>query len=176
MISMTKKRTDRSKFQNFWSESDSCQSEASSESQKMSSIPLKYYNQLHCMKAKMFRRFEQTFNCSIDVMFGTNDLYNHLPMCNRSDTEKMMGTMSNMTDINCPLSCIEEKIDTSISFTLFSDENFENACRIWKMCDGIEKDSIAMLYFHFTSLQVQVDELVLLFSTFHYYFSTFHLL
>ena len=79
------------------------------------------------------------------------------PMCDRSNTQKMMDMLSMMDNITCPFACISEWIDTSISFTLLSDSMFQNACKHWKICDGLTKQDAAWMDLYFTSLQTEVS-------------------
>ena len=110
----------------------------------------------HCVKTKMLKEFEKIHNCSLFPMFGTGDLSLSIPMCNRSNTQKMMNTLSRMENISCLPACIEESIDISISFTLVSDQMFANACSEWKVCDGITKEDAVWMDLYFTNLETQV--------------------
>ena len=157
LISMTKRRTDRSKFAKDWLLSDQCQTLPDQSQNKMSSIPTKHYNQQHCVKAKMMKAFEHNFNCSILSMFGTGDLDTSTSICNRSTNQKMMNAMSLMDNITCPSACIEEWIELSSSFTLLSNEIFENACSEWKGCNGLTKEEAVWMDLYFSSLQTQVS-------------------
>ena len=157
LISMTKRRTDRTKFSHDWSLSDQCHYEPDKSQNQMSSIPTKHYNQQQCVNTEKMKVFGQTFNCNILSMFGTGDLNTSTPMCNRSNTQKMMDMLSMMDNITCPFACISEWIDTSISFTLLSDLMFQNACKQWKICDGLTKQDAAWMDLYFTSLQTEVS-------------------
>ena len=158
---MKLKRIDRRKFgtdvlSNMLLTSDKCQALPDQTENQRSSIPIKHYNQQHCQKTKMLKMFEEKFNCSILAMFGTTDLGNSVPMCNGSNTQKTMGMMEEMSNLTCPAACIEENIETSISFTILSDEVFNRAAKAWMLSPDLSKEQTVWMDLYFTSLKTEV--------------------
>ena len=164
---MTMRRTDRSKLKDdftskLWSKSDQCQDIPDEKENELSSIPIKHYNQQHCAKAKMMKMFQAAHNCTFFPMFATYDLNFSLPLCNRSNAQNIM-TMKNMmmknnsTLLKCPAVCIEEHVDTGISFTILSEEQVETSSIAWNLTK-LSKDEIVLMELFFTSLQTQVGQ------------------
>ena len=127
---MKMKRINRTEFKNdmifnIWSKSRICQSNPDRSKNHMSTVPTMYYNQQHCITTKKMMKFQESFNCSILSLFRTHDLNMTIPLCNGSNIQQMMSSLSKMDDVTCPAACIEENIETSISFTIQSEKLFE---------------------------------------------------
>ena len=69
----------------------------------------------------------------------------------------MMDMMSMMTNISCPAACIEEYIETSISFTILSDEMFERSVKAWNLPNDFSKEDAVWMNLYFSSLQTEVS-------------------
>lgn len=92
-----------------------------------SSLPWKYYNQQHCLRRHHLEQFSAVYNCSALPLYGTLDLaQDSLPVCRRGRMQEVMPRLREMSRTlrECPLACLEEHINTDISFTLFSDQTF----------------------------------------------------
>ena len=75
----------------------------------------------------------------------------------------MMPTMRNMTQMPpeddgdpCPQACFEDEIETEISFTLLSDENFQKAWNIWPVPPNRTKYDAVFMDLYFTSFNTVV--------------------
>ena len=107
--------------------------------------------------------------CSMLAMFGTTDLVNTRPMCNRT-TMQMMMPILRRTSVNpdpvweshleeqCPLQCVEEFIDTSMSFSLVSDDSHDRAWKLWPLPQGRTKEEAVWMELFFKTLTVQVKK------------------
>ena len=164
------KKTDRSKCKNdltsqLLGESDQCQDAPDEEEIKMSSIKTKEYNQQHCIKSKGMKMFEAAHKCSIFPLFGTNDLDSPLPMCGRSNIQKLMKMMSKMkkdnaTLLTCPKACIEEHVETSVSFTSLSEEQVKSTSTAWNLTKlAHSKDDVVIMEVYFSSSQTEVRKI-----------------
>ena len=60
---------------------------------------------------------------------------------------------------DCPLACLEEHIDTDISFTLFSDHAFNTAWKLWNLPGNRTKEDSVWMEIYFKSLTTQVTRL-----------------
>ena len=56
----------------------------------------------------------------------------------------------------CPLACLEEHIDTDISFTLFSDKTFSTAWKLWKLPANRTKEDSVWMEIYYKTLTTQV--------------------
>ena len=61
-----------------------------------------------------------------------------------------------MSNLTCPAACIEENIDTSISFTILSDEVFNRAAKAWKLSPDLTKEQTVRMDLYFKSQQTEV--------------------
>ena len=163
-------KTDRSKCKNdltsqLLGESDQCQDAPDEEEIKKSTIKTKEYNQQHCIKSKGMEMFEAAHKCSIFPLFGTNDLDSPLPMCNRSNIQKLMKMMNKMkkdnaTLLTCPKACIEEHVETSVSFTSLSEEQVKSTSTAWNLTKlAHSKDDVVIMEVYFSSSQTEVGKI-----------------
>ena len=82
-----------------------------------SSIPLRYYNQGHCERMRIMKKFRKMYKCRILPLYGTWDLVENetLPICRREMIMKMMPTMRMMAQMesfkNGEFEGIEKKIN-----------------------------------------------------------------
>ena len=56
----------------------------------------------------------------------------------------------------CPLACLEEHINTDISFTLFSDQTFNTAWRLWNLPGNRTKEDSVWMEIYYKSLTTEV--------------------
>ena len=141
---------------NMWSKSSICQLNPNSSKNHISSIPTVFYNQQHCIKTKKIMKFEESFSCSILSLFRTHDLNMSIPTCNGSDIQQMMSSLSKMDGVTCPTACIEENIETSISFTIQLKKSFDKTLKTWNLPTGLTKEDTASMDIYFTSLMTDV--------------------
>jgi hypothetical protein len=158
---MKMKRIDRTDFENdmvynMLSKSSICQLNPNISKNHFSSIPTVYYNQQNCIKTRKIMKFQESSNCSILSLFRTHDLNMSIPTCNGSNIQQMMSSLSKMDEVICPAACIEENIETSISFTIQSDKMFEKTLKTWKLPTGLTKEDSVTMDLYFTSLMTDV--------------------
>ena len=163
---MNVKKTDRSKLkEDFISkllgQPDQCQDTPDEHEAKISSIPMKEYNQQHCIKTKGMKIFEKTHNCSIFPLFGTNDLDSPMPICNITKIQMLMKSMSlmrmnNASLLTCPEACIEEQVVTSVSFTVLSDEQVQSSSAAWNLTK-LNKEDVVIMDLFFSSSEIDVS-------------------
>ena len=73
--------------------------------------------------------------------------------------EKMMPIMRAMESDNmpvCPEACIEDDIEMDLSFTILSDETFEETWKLWPVPQNYTKFDAVFMDLYFTSLTSQV--------------------
>ena len=87
---------------------------------------------------------------------STHDLNMSIPTCNGSNIQQMMSSLSKMDEVTCPAACIEENIETSISFTIQSDKLFEKTLKTWNLPAGLTKEDSVTMDLYFTSLMTDV--------------------
>ena len=141
LIAMTKLRTDRTAFHpdsaDFLISADQhCSAGPDLQENSLSSLPLQDYNQLHCQRMKLMKKFTMMFNCTVLPLYGTLDLSEDLlPVCGREVMQKMMPMMRSISlnHPQCPVACLVEQVETENSFTLLSDESFNMAWKLWKL-------------------------------------------
>ena len=106
--------------------------------------------------------------CSMIAMFGTTDLVNTQPLCNRTTMQMMMPILRRTTvnpdpeweshlETECPEQCLEEFIDTDMSFTLVSDQSHERAWKLWQLPDGRTKEDAVWMELFFKTLNTHVS-------------------
>ena len=103
---------------------------------------MKHYDQDHCKRLQVMKMFRQKFQCRILPLYGSLDLVTNdtLPVCGREAMWSMMpmmrmsskNKMMREAEAMCPRDCWQEEIQAQMSFTVMSDENFENALTVWK--------------------------------------------
>ena len=74
--------------------------------------------------------------------------------------EQMMPTMRAMEagDLPvCPKACIEEDIEMDLSFTIMSDDTFEETWKLWPVPQNYTKFDAVFMDLYFTSLTSQVS-------------------
>ena len=59
---------------------------------------------------------------------------------------------------DCPLACLEEDIHTDISFTLFSDQTFNTAWKLWNLPANRTKEDSVWMEIYYSSLTTQVTK------------------
>ena len=59
---------------------------------------------------------------------------------------------------DCPLACLEEHILTDISSTLFSDQTFNTAWKLWDLPANRTKEDSVWLEIYYKSLTTQVTQ------------------
>ena len=81
-----------------------------------------------------------------------------LPVCKRSEMQRVMPMLRAMSKKlkECPLACLEEHIDTDISFTLFSDKTFSTAWKLWKLPANRTKEDSVWMEIYYKTLTTQV--------------------
>ena len=131
-----------------------------------SSIPMKNYDQDHCKRMQVMKMFRQKFGCRILPLYGTLDLdtNNTLPVCGREAMWSMMpmmrmrsGQMMREAEAMCPRDCWQEEILAQMSFTVMSEENFENALQVWQDFPAeLTKEDVVSMEIFFESLTAQV--------------------
>ena len=74
--------------------------------------------------------------------------------------QKIMSSMREMSQRfpDCPLACLEEHIHTDISFTLFSDQTFNTAWKLWNLPANRTKEDSVWLEIYYKSLTTQVTK------------------
>ena len=74
--------------------------------------------------------------------------------------QKIMSSMREMPQWfpDCPLACLEEHIHTDISFTLFSDQTFNTAWKLWNLPANRTKEDSVWLEIYYKSLTTQVTQ------------------
>merc|ERR1711953_46493 len=174
LIAVTKRRLDRSGYSeelDTWGlqEKVLCRSRLDLKDKNESSIPFLSYSQSFCKRKLSIEKFEKMMGCSMLAMFGTTDLVNTQPMCNRT-TMQMMMPILRRTSLNpdpvweshledeCPLQCVEEFIDTEMSFSLVSDDSHDRAWKLWPLPQGRTKEEAVWMELFFKTLTVQVTK------------------
>ena len=166
---MQKKRTDRTKFSedfvaNWLSHSDSCEMSPEEGLNRFSSIPTVFYNQQHCTKTRKINVFERQFNCSIMPMFGIDDLNTSNDLCNGTITQQLTDTTESIEVDECLPACIDETVELTNSFTLFSEDLFKQAVATWHLPDGLLKEDVVWLEIfygsRFTRVRGQKSEVI----------------
>ena len=81
-----------------------------------------------------------------------------LPVCGRSRMQEVIPRMREMPQKvgECPLACTEEHIQTDISFTLFSDQTFNTAWRLWNLPGNRTKEDSVWMEIYYKSLTTEV--------------------
>ena len=59
---------------------------------------------------------------------------------------------------DCPLVCLEEHIHTDISFTLFSEQTFNTAWKLWNLPGNRTKEDSVWMEIYYKSLTTQVTK------------------
>ena len=164
-VAMKVKKTDRSKLkEDFISkligQTDQCQDTPDEHAGKISSIPMKEYNQQHCIKTKGMQIFENTHNCSIFPLYGSNDLDSPQPICNITKIQLLMKSMTmmrmnNASLLTCPEACIEEKVETIMSFTVLSDHQVQSSSAAWNLTK-LNKEDVVIMDLFFSSSEIDV--------------------
>ena len=74
--------------------------------------------------------------------------------------QKIMPMMREMSQRfpDCPLACLEEQIQTEISFTPFSDQSFNKAWRLWDLPGNRTKGDSVWMEIYYSSLTTQVTK------------------
>ena len=74
--------------------------------------------------------------------------------------QKIMSSMREMPQRfpDCPLACLEEHIHTDISFTLFSDQTFNTAWKLWNLPANRTKEDSVWMEIYYKSLTTQVTQ------------------
>ena len=135
-----------------------------------SSVPFLSYSQSFCQRKLSIKKFEGLMGCSMLAMFGTTDLVNTLPMCNRTTMQMMMPILRSSTvnpdaeweahlEEECPQQCLEEYIDTDMSFNLVSDQSHERAWKLWQLPEGRTKEDAVWMELFFKTLNTHVSQL-----------------
>ena len=135
-----------------------------------SSVPFLSYSQSFCQRKLSIKKFEGMMGCSMLAMFGTTDLVNTLPMCNRTTMQMMMPILRRSTvnpdaeweahlEEECPQQCLEEYIDTDMSFNLVSDHSHERAWKLWQLPEGRTKEDAVWMELFFKTLNTHVSQL-----------------
>ena len=106
--------------------------------------------------------------CSMIAMFGTTDLVNTQPLCNRTTMQMMMPILRRTTvnpnpeweshlETECPEQCLEEFIDTDMSFTLVSNKSHDQAWKLWQLPEGRTKEEAVWMELFFKTLNTHVS-------------------
>ena len=114
------------------------------------------------------KKFEKMMGCSMIAMFGTTDLVNTQPLCNRTTMQMMMPILRRTTvnpdpeweshlETECPEQCLEEFIDTDMSFTLVSDKSHDQAWKLWQLPQGRTKEEAVWMELFFKTLNTHVS-------------------
>ena len=122
-------------------------------------------------------QFSAKYNCSILPLYGTLDLLkvrnlqlrppspsvtlqDPQTVCDRWRMQKIMPMMRKMSQRfrDCPLACVEEHIHTDISFTLFSDQTFNTAWKLWNLPANRTKEDSVWMEIYYASLTTQVTK------------------
>ena len=63
----------------------------------------------------------------------------------------------NATQLTCPKACIEEQVETSVSFTMLSEEHIESVSTAWNLTKlANSKDDIVIMEVYFSSSLIEV--------------------
>ena len=141
-------------------EADKCRDNPDKTESHRSSIKMHHYDQQHCSHSKGIKVFEQTHNCSVYPLYGTFDLDPIYPLCNRSNLKLLMKSMNgimknNSSLLDCLPACVEEIVDTDISFTLLSGEQVDSTSDVW-MLGELNKEDVILMEVFFSSSNIEV--------------------
>ena len=128
---------------------------------------MRHYDQDHCRRLQVMKMFRHKFQCRILPLYGSLDLVTNdtMPVCGRAAMWSMMpmmrmsseDKMMREAETMCPRDCWQEEIQAQMSFTVMSDENFENALTVWKdFPSGLTKKDVISMEIFFESLTAQV--------------------
>ena len=132
---------------------------------------MKHYDQDHCKRMQLMKMLKMQNMCRILPLFGTLDLVTNdtMPVCRREamwsmmpmmrmrSEDPVMGATMKEAEAKCPRDCWQEEIQAQMSFTVMSDENFENALTVWKdFPSGLTKEDVISMEIFFESLTAQV--------------------
>ena len=168
LVAMTKLRTDRTAFHPDTADvlittDQQCRAGPDTEENMFSSLPLRDYNQMHCQRKMLMKKFSMMYNCSILPLYGTLDLVEGgpLPVCGRKEMQWMMPMMRSISlhHPDCPTACLAETVDTEHSFTLLSDDSFSMAWKLWNLPgENRTKEDCVWLELYYKSLTTKVTE------------------
>ena len=165
LVAMTKFRTDRTAFHPDMADilittDQQCRAGPDTEENMFSSLPLRDYNQMHCQRKMLMKKFSMMFNCSILPLYGTLDKVEGgpLPVCGRKIMQMMMYMMRSMPmdTPKCPMACVEEHVETHQSFTLLSDNSVKRVGNLWKLPGNMSKEDCVGLELYYKTLTTQV--------------------
>ena len=130
---------------------------------------MRNYDQDHCKRLQVMKMFRQKFGCRILPLYGSLDLDSNdsLPVCGREAMWMMMPMMRMASRDNmmreaealCPRDCWQEEILTQMSFTVMSEEKFEDALKVWRDFPAeLTKEDVVSMEIFFESLTAQVQK------------------
>ena len=78
-------------------------------------------------------------------MFGIDDLNISKDLCNGTITQQLTDTTESIEVDECLPACIDETVELTNSFTLFSEDLFRRAVATWHLPDGLSKEDVVWL-------------------------------
>ena len=78
-----------------------------------------------------------------------------MPSMRRSSSESD-AEMSEQIRSSCPTACLEESIDTEMSFTITSEDSHQRAWKLWQLPEGRSKEDAVFMELFYKTLDVEV--------------------